>query len=269
MPEVQESPLADAQGALMAQAPKCKLCGARHWNSEPHVFDGKQASSRSQQKSEPVPDFSKALVQVDPRHVIAAADNPDEGVIALLGQAKRWLLEATQVEVVVKAVAWAEGVKAWKAKQREAKEAKRAAEDFIRHAERKIGELVALGQEEGTVRKPGRPIIIPAGNNYDDKVPASLTEIGITSKQLSDFKALASVDEPVFEEALERLKDEGTLSRAALLREFRGEQKENQPEAERAIRELYRLADHYDSGDINLRIRREIEHLEALTEMLP
>lgn len=252
---------------MMAQAPQCKLCEHRHWARDPHVF------GKTEAKPVPAQTLARSSVALaDPREVVAAADNKSEAIIALLGQARQWLVEATKIEDVLERVAYAEAIRAYSVQAKLGREAEQAAVEIRVRAERRIGELISESQELGEIRVAGNPILDKTDSiivDDDNWHPASLSQLGITPNQSSQFKRLAAADEQTFDITVGKLKDKGALSRSSVLRELdTTEAKRKESRIDKVLGEIRRLLAEYPDGEVNLLIRLEIEHLEALKERI-
>ena len=112
--------------------------------------------------------------------------------IERLSQADRALAEAIDVAGSIRLVADATALARWAQAVRAGLEHERQAAIFVLRAKRNAGQRIAEAQERGEVatRADGTAIRDHVGD--DDKVPATLAEIGVTRDQSSEWKRLAS-----------------------------------------------------------------------------
>lgn len=166
----------------------------------------------------------------DPQAVLAAADDPHQFVLVALDRAKLWLITAASVEDVREVRARAEAMRAYTVQMNLGKEAEQAASEIRIRAEHRIGEML-----KESPPKVGRP----------SKSSPSLrvSDHGLTENESAEFQKLAAV--PEFDETVDRLRNEGRLSRAAVLREAaqQEEDEHRQALADRGITPLDPVAD--------------------------
>lgn len=173
----------------------------------------------------------------DPARVIAAADDPDTAVIALLDRAKAWLLEANNIIDVRQGIAAAEAVRAYTVKAHLSRDAEQAACEMRVRFERRIGELLHEQREVGTVAKQGRPAKTSDTTKFSD--------MGLTGDESSQFQKLASIPEPEFEKRITTLRNEQKLSRAAMLAKKRAAEDDEHNQ----FVESLNIPDDYDPAD--------------------
>jgi hypothetical protein len=65
--------------------------------------------------------------------------------------------------------------------------------EIIALTEKKIGEELVRGQEEGRLLPPGRPRGKDNGRDANHYPPATIAELGLTKQKNRDFKAMAPV----------------------------------------------------------------------------
>ena len=115
--------------------------------------------------------------------------------------------ELEQIKTIETGVEYLNKVKAietWaKAEKKDAELQNMIAEQKIR-TQRILGKLIKEGQEKGEIAKisENQSNLVSEGN----RVKKTLSDIGITRKQSSNFKQIASIPEPAFEEFIEEKK---------------------------------------------------------------
>lgn len=162
-------------------------------------------------------------------------ERPDEGALMadpveymalVLNRAKGWLTEAQSVEEVRNTKAIAVGYESVIREKELAMDAEMSATEIVRRCERRIGELVRTGQEDGTIAKRGsntRTDLVGAA--YE--VPVSVTEAaGVKNRsEVKPLYDLADAPAEVFDNALTEARGEGDLSRANVVRKVKGEER--------------------------------------------
>lgn len=143
---------------------------------------------------------STDLATVDPAALVAAAEHPAQAVLALLEQARAWLVEAGSVRQVADFIGKAEAIRAYTVQRKLGTEAEFAACELKTQAERRIGELLAAEPPKRTGR--------PAESSPADG-PLSLADHGITKNESSESQQLAAIPKPEFDKAIEDVKAEG------------------------------------------------------------
>ncbi len=106
-------------------------------------------------------------------------------------------------------------------------DAQLSATEVVRRCERRVGELVRAGQEEGTVRPPSQTV--GRVGNYGraratSHLPAPLEYFGAHQEQ-KDSYAMADASSADFDQAIEDAKAEGNLSRANVVHKVQDEAK--------------------------------------------
>ncbi|MHB1733422.1 MAG: hypothetical protein ACYCU8_08200 [Ferrimicrobium acidiphilum] len=163
----------------------------------------------------------------------------------VLYRAKSWLAEAQSIDDVRHTKAIAVGYESVIREKEMAFDAQLSATEIVRRCERRVGELVRAGQEEGTVRPPSQTVgrvrstVADSDDSYgntrgyshhdkptelaDEEPRTSPAEYFNTHKEQTDSYALADASPEDFDQALEEAKAEGNLSRANVVRKVEGE----------------------------------------------
>lgn len=136
----------------------------------------------------------------------------------VLNRAVGWLKEAQSIDEVRNAKAIAVGYESVIREKEMAFDAQLSATEIVRRCERRIRELVRIGQESGEIKGRGaigqtsgqlpRPVDDFFANNYEKEGIYAMTD-GVSEEQ--------------FEEALQAAKAEGNLSRANVVRKVKPE----------------------------------------------
>jgi hypothetical protein len=162
-----------------------------------------------------------SLATIEPAEIVEAAEDPSHAVLVLLGQAKAFLVEATDLEDVVDFRAKADAVRVYTVQKKLSEEARLSASEMVRRAEWRLGQLLVVGQERGDIAtvksNPGNTAGVPDGNT----APSTLADIGITAKESHEFKRMNDVDDATFDEIVDEARAEGNLSRANIIRKTR------------------------------------------------
>lgn len=125
--------------------------------------------------------------------VQAAAKAPPQSPLALLSQADRAIAEAIAVADAAGLVRQAKLAEEWVRAERAGRETERQAAVFVLRAKRNAGERIAEAQSRGEVASPGT-----FGRNHAQtsegttSEPATLTDIGVSRDESSEWKRLAS-----------------------------------------------------------------------------
>ena len=137
-----------------------------------------------------------------------------------LSAARKALAEAKTLDEIKQIKDLAIAVKAYAKAKGLGIEMKNEASEIEIRAIREMGKIIEQKQKDGEVatKDTGRPLIsVPNGNTY----PQTLPELGITRKESSTSKNLSSVNDQIFEEAINEFIDNKTpLTKTALLRKF-------------------------------------------------
>lgn len=147
----------------------------------------------------------------------------------VLHRAKSWLDEAQSIDDVRNAKAIAVGYENVIREKEMAFDAQLAATDIVRRCERRVGELVRQGQDEGTITRRGSVGALPgprSGGQPGSKRGGDLVstaEIFSNNAEREDSYRLADASTEEFEQAIEEAKAEGNLSRANVVRKVKGE----------------------------------------------
>lgn len=133
-----------------------------------------------------------------------------------VGEARRILAQASTVAEGTELRARAAAIESYTAVRDDAGAAVEAAAEVRLRAERRLGELLAEGREDGTVR---------AGSGRPEKwsTTPTISDLGISKHESATFAKLADIPDEVFDEIVEELRGEGDLSRAAILRRAQAE----------------------------------------------
>jgi predicted ribosome quality control (RQC) complex YloA/Tae2 family protein len=121
-------------------------------------------------------------------------------------------------------------------------DAQLSATEIVRRCERRVGQLVREGQEEGTIRKRGDDCRTDLGNRGE--LGRSKDNFANT-KEYFESMAQAAVSDQQFDAAVSEARSEGNLSRANVVRKVKGEAPKP---AERS--EWHRKKRHIDSNRI-------------------
>lgn len=167
--------------------------------------------------------------------VLDAVDDPGAFVVAALDRAKAWLAQATTTDLpeVVENKRRAEAIRCYVAQKELAHDAELAATELVRRAERRIGQLIREGQENGEIKRQGERGPEKAADDTrsfsakpgpTDFAPAhELSSNGTGIYQMTD-----GVSDDDFEEALDEARQEKNMSRANVVRKVKAK---NDPES--------------------------------------
>ena len=156
----------------------------------------------------PIPD--------NPQAVLAAAPDGATFVLIALDRARQWLVTAGSIEEVNELRARAEAVRVYTRQAELGKEAENAAAEIRLRAERRVGELL----REMPRNVGGRPT-----ETCRDDRQVSLGQLGVSRDESSAFQRMAAIPENDFEGRLTTAKQNGRLSRAAVLRDEDAEER--------------------------------------------
>jgi len=148
------------------------------------------------------------LIPAEP-HVLDAAQDPTQAVVALLEQSKLLLAQATRLEDVVEWKARAGALEAYTRQRDLGKEAELSAQEIVRRAERRIGQLIQERQSYG-------PKSCPDGGTTG-QFPSPRTFFAGGRDRDETYK-LAQTNDDVFEAAVAEARAEENLSRANVVR---------------------------------------------------
>lgn len=135
--------------------------------------------------------MSKMSLSVDPKYAKATKPQAEYGpevAVARLAQADRAIAEAITATDAVRLVAGAQALAEWARAVHAGEEHERQAAIFVLRAKRNAGQRIAEAQARGEVMPHGRPSEVARG----DLTPATLSDIGVTRDQSSEWKRLAS-----------------------------------------------------------------------------
>ncbi|MHB8190643.1 MAG: hypothetical protein ACYDHP_09550 [Ferrimicrobium sp.] len=142
----------------------------------------------------------------------------------VLYRAKSWLKEAQSIDDVRNTKAIAVGYKSVIREKEMAFDAQLAATEIVRRCERRVGELVRAGQEEGTVRT-STELAGQGPRTHGYSVRSAPAEFFNTHKEQTDSYAMADASNEDFDQAIEDAKAEGNLSRANVVHKVQDEAK--------------------------------------------
>ena len=166
-----------------------------------------------------MPERPSLVLADDPTAALASANDPEQFVLSVLDAVKGWLVTASHVEDVAEVRARAEAIRVYAAQAGLGRDAEQAACEIRLRAERRMGELLAAGQAEGTIASKGRNPGTRSGMRQPHTRTTTYRELGITDAHTpASLKALASVPEERFETATTDLRKAGSLSHAGVLR---------------------------------------------------
>jgi hypothetical protein len=162
--------------------------------------------------------MSAALIPIpdNPQAVLEAAPDRATFVLIALDRARQWLVSAGSIEEVNELRARAEAVRIYTRQAELGKEAENAAAEIRLRAERRVGELLQQMPRNvgGRPRETGR----------DDR-PVSLRRLGVSKDESSAFQRMAATPADEFEGRLTVAKQNGRVSRAAVLRDKDAEER--------------------------------------------
>lgn len=169
--------------------------------------------------------------------------DPVAYMTTVLHRAKSWLEEAQNIDDVRTTKAIAVGYENVLREKEMAFDAQLAATEIVRRCERRVGELVRQGQEDGTIRRQGQwPTSKVHGRDHE--LPSPLDFVNNSDELTRGAYPMAEASADQFNEAIEEAKAEGNLSRANVVRKVKGETK---PEARS---EWHHKKRHIDSNRI-------------------
>jgi hypothetical protein len=163
------------------------------------------------------------LLPVEPDSLALESD-PTAYMLTALNRAKGWLEQAQSIESVRDAKAIAVGYESVIREKEMAFDAQLAATEIVRRCERRIGELVRVGQERGEIRKRGDDCRTDLVHRNVEGLlsPREATRIASASERTLHY-AMADAPDEQFEQAIAEARDEGNLSRANVVRKVKGE----------------------------------------------
>lgn len=141
--------------------------------------------------------------------------------LQLRDNAKQELLQIRDIETGFEYLSKVKAIEVWaKAEKKDAELQNMIAEQKIR-TQRILGQLIKEGQEKGEIATSGNPdfTIVPSGHN---SIPKTLSDLGISRKESSTFKQIASIPDDLFETTIAEKKDAvtkavGELTTAGML----------------------------------------------------
>jgi N6-adenosine-specific RNA methylase IME4 len=138
-----------------------------------------------------------------------------------LSLARKALAEAKSLDEIKQIKDIAIAVKAYVKAKGLGIEMKNEASEIEIRAIREMGKLLEQKQEAGELAKQGQSFGYGSCTIPEHEQPVTLPEIGVTRKESSTSKNLASVNDQIFEEAINEFIDNKTpLTKTALLRKF-------------------------------------------------
>lgn len=163
------------------------------------------------------------VIPADPA-TLDQAQNPSAAVIALLEQSKVLLAEVQRLDDVLEWKARAGALEEYTKQRDLGHETELSAAEIVRRCNRRITELVRLGQENGEIRTTGQS----SGNQYSNGVGSATNQLHSVgefyashAEKVESYAMTDGVSEEKFEEALAEAKAEGNLSRANVVRRIR------------------------------------------------
>jgi len=147
----------------------------------------------------------------------------DQQVVDVIDRVRDLLAQAETVEDVRDLRDQAEMVRVWATRRDGWRAVELDTQDLIRRAERKMAELVIELKEAGKVRKGGRPKKAVSDSQVPDEEPVSDSQVsarelfGDATAQRAAY-LFAAVNEDEWNEALGTARENGDVSRRAILR---------------------------------------------------
>ena len=164
--------------------------------------------------------------------VIERSADPAEFVVQACQRAKAWLREALEhgeIEQIAEIKSQAEAIRVYTTQKQLGTDARLAAAEIVRRAERGIGVAIRRGQQDGEIakrgdrRSHGTPSVHDGNPNgrHDDHLgsPASFFRHG--DERADTYAMTDGVSDADFEDAIAEAKAEGNLSRANVVRKIR------------------------------------------------
>jgi len=124
--------------------------------------------------------------------------------LQLRDNARAELMQIKDIETGFEYLSKVKAIEVWAKAEAEKKDSENLiAEQKIR-TQRILGQLIKDGQDAGEIAKQddGRPISVPSCNTY-----RTLTDIGISRRESSTFKQIASIPDDVFESTIAEKKE--------------------------------------------------------------
>jgi hypothetical protein len=160
-----------------------------------------------------------AIALPEDAQILNTVDDPGAFALQALDRAKSWLVQAqvSDLPEIVEAKARAEAIRCYIAQKELGKDAELAAAEIVRRAERRLGQLVREGQEEGVIAPPSRKVGV---KRHPDEMPSLPTSLDyfVTHQERTDAFVLAGASDAEFEEGLADAKAEANVSRANVTR---------------------------------------------------
>jgi hypothetical protein len=159
---------------------------------------------------------------VPAREAGALEQDPVQYMAVVLHRAKQWLDEAQSIEEVRERKAMAVTLETVIREKELAFDAELAATELVRRCERRIGQLVRDGQEEGTVLTRGQRRDL----HRDEDLKSATELMGVAPGSIaavSQHYSMADAAEGDFESALDEARQEGNLSRANVVRKVKND----------------------------------------------
>ena len=153
--------------------------------------------------------------------------------LQLRDNARAELMQIKDIETGFEYLSKVKAIEVWaKAEKKDSELQNLIAEQKIR-TQRILGQLIKDGQDAGEIAKPQQPVKI---NIQDGNIkPRTLSEIGLTAKESSTFKQIASIPDDVFESTIAEKKEAVTkavseLTTAGMLKVAKEIKKEEKKE---------------------------------------
>lgn len=145
-------------------------------------------------------------------------------------QARQALQKAKTIDEVIVVKDAAERLRLYLRQSKESLEMQNDAAEIGLRAERRAGEMLKEGAENGDRQTKGRP----EKTNHDDCISApTLKEIGITQNQSTRWQAMANIPEEEFEQAIGQAKIAGQELTRTMLHKIAKEQQQAERREER------------------------------------
>lgn len=138
-----------------------------------------------------------------------------------LNIARQALMEAKTLDEIRNIRDLAKAVKAYTIAKGLGVEMKNEASEIEIRAIREMGKLIQQKQEAGEIRKDGQSFGNSSCTVMEQEKPATLPDIGVTRKESSTSKNLASISDKKFEELInEFIEEKKPLTKTAILRDI-------------------------------------------------
>lgn len=201
---------------------------------------------------------------LDERYELGQSQDPAVYMEAMLGRAVMWLGEVQKIEDVINHKAATEAIKTFIREKELGRDAELAAAEIVRRCERRIAQLVRLGQERKEIRQQGESI--PHTGRALHELPKTVGEVLRPEDprrgrfEAMELSPLAKPTDDEFNEAIAQAKTEENLSRANVIRKIKGE-----PAPTNGRSEWHRKTRHID---LNRAVREMAITLDGLASTI-